>query len=245
MFFNLIYCTARSAWVAFIITFFIFLFYLIKQKNKTYFKRIGVLLICFIIIFIYLLNGFSFITKIIQVDSNKTNNTAITKTQRKINRIGKEIKQAKETGNLDKMGSGRIKIWKITLKLISKVPFFGSGPDNLYNGLKIHCEEEINNLYKDSGKQLDKAHNEYLNIAATTGIPSLIVYLTFLFMIMYPKLKTIFKDKTILILSLAIISYLIQAFFNISTIGVAPLFWMLLGLIDNNEMINLIKFTCK
>ena len=38
--------------------------------------------------------------------------------------------------------------------------------------------------------------------------------------------------------ALAIICYIVQAFFNISTIGVAPLFWMLLGLSENEEVVN-------
>ena len=46
-----------------------------------------------------------------------------------------------------------------------------------------------------------------------------------------PKLKN--KSKLNYIFVLVIISYLAQAFFNISTIGVAPLFWMILGLSDN------------
>ena len=32
-------------------------------------------------------------------------------------------------------------------------------------------------------------------------------------------------------------SYLVQAFFNISTIGIAPIFWFCLGIIDNKNII--------
>ena len=92
-----------------------------------------------------------------------------------------------------------------------------------------------------TGKDIDKAHNEYLQIAATIGIPALIVYLSFLSLILFPKMKEMFKNKLLFILVLTIICYLTQAFFNISTIGVAPLFWMLLGIIDNKEMIGILK----
>lgn len=32
-------------------------------------------------------------------------------------------------------------------------------------------------------------------------------------------------------------SYLVQAFFNISTIGIAPMFWFALGIMDNKKII--------
>ena len=80
----------------------------------------------------------------------------------------------------------------------------------------------------------DKAHNEYLQIAATIGIPALIIYLAFVCQIVF-KDKNIFKNNATFILLVPIISYLVQAFFNISTIGVAPIFWLLLGLIQNQK----------
>lgn len=83
----------------------------------------------------------------------------------------------------------------------------------------------------------DKAHNEYLNIAVTLGIPALIVYMIFLIAIVFPNLKYIFKRKDIFIILSIIGSYLVQAFFNISTIGIAPLFWLTLGIIDNKNII--------
>ena len=80
-----------------------------------------------------------------------------------------------------------------------------------------------------------------MQIAAIIGIPALIIYLGFLALIVLPKMKIMFKDKTSFIIFLIILSYLAQAFFNISTIGVAPLFWMILGLSDNEEFILKIK----
>ena len=88
-------------------------------------------------------------------------------------------------------------------------------------------------LQKEHGTAPDKAHNEYLHIAATNGIPALGIYLVFLGLIIMPRISIMFKDKITFIFLLCIFSYLVQAFFNISTIGVAPLFWMILGLIDN------------
>lgn len=85
----------------------------------------------------------------------------------------------------------------------------------------------------------DKAHNEYLNIAVTLGIPALIVYMIFLIAIVLPNLKYIFKRKDIFIILSIIGSYLVQAFFNISTIGIAPIFWLCLGIIDNKNILRI------
>ena len=113
----------------------------------------------------------------------------------------------------------------------------GVGPDNLKNGIVKNVTDESFEFIKAHNGIPDKAHNEYLQIAVTLGIPALIAYLIFLGMIIIPNLKYIFKQKYIFILLSIIGSYLVQAFFNISTIGIAPLFWLTLGIIDNKKII--------
>lgn len=244
MFFNMISSGTRSAWVAFAVVGLLGLIYLIKQKNKKYFFRTFILLTLFAIIFTYLLNEFDFIIEKFR-SSNEVkpnNNIATTQveqtktfTEMKLDTIKNEIEQAKETGSLNKMGSGRIEIWKLTLKLIAEKPIFGCGPDNLWDGLVKNCKEETYEYANRTHVAIDKAHNEYLQIAATIGIPALICYLTFITLILFPKMKLALSDNKTFIICLSIISYMVQAFFNISTIGIAPLFWMMLGLVDNKE----------
>lgn len=266
MFFNMISSGTRSAWVAFAVIGLLWVVYLIKQKNKKYFKRAILILILFVFIFIYLYNGFDFILEKFKtnvenkpsttntmnttdkVAKNKvtTNTTTtikkeITTTKAKINQITQEIKQAQKTGIFNKIGSGRIEIWKMTLKLICKQPIFGCGPDNLWEGLVKNCKNEVGEYVKRGKITVDKAHNEYLQIAATLGIPALICYLVFIVLILFPKMKLVLSEKIYFILCLGLISYLVQAFFNISTIGVAPIFWMLLGLIDNKDFVERIE----
>lgn len=247
MFYNMISSGTRSAWVAFAVVGLMGLIYLIKQRNKKYFVRAAILLILFVIIFIYLLNGFDFIINKLKSDdaneqggSVKTTQASSTKTitELKIETMKNELKYAKETGNFDKIGSDRILIWKLSLKLIAKKPVFGCGPDNFWEGLVRNCTKEIGEYVYRTNICIDKAHNEYLQIGATLGIPALICYLVFIGLILFPKKKLALNDKKYFIICLSIISYLVQAFFNISTIGVAPLFWMLLGLIDNRDFID-------
>ena len=223
VFFCLIACRARSGWVAFGIFSIILLIYLIKNKNKKLFKRAVILVVCFIMIFMLLYLPEKSIVK------------------QKINQVKNDVTIAKTKGLNDKLGSNRIQVWKIVIELIEKYPIFGVGTDNLKKGIADNLTETSINLILRAKSPIDKAHNEYLHIAVTLEIPSLVIYLTLLCMIVFPKLKNILKqEKTFIILS-AIISYLVQAFFNISTIGVAPLFWLALGLLDNQNFKNRIN----
>ena len=222
MFFNLISCGTRSAWVAFLAIAIIGLIFLIKQKNKVYWKRVLVLLICFIIIVIFLFSG--------TIGSIYAKN--------KIKSIKSDIITFSKKGLSNELGTDRIEIWRMIVKLIEKHPVFGVGPDNVRRRLSIDCTDEFYTYGILHNCVPDKAHNEYLQIAATLGIPALVVYIAFVSLILIPKMKNMNKDKIALIYTICIISYLVQAFFNISTIGVAPLFWMILGFADNTEINN-------
>lgn len=138
-------------------------------------------------------------------------------------------------------GSNRIEIWRITLKLIGKQPLLGCGTDNLRRGIIMNCPVDLYQYIRHSGAVIDKAHNEYLQIAATLGIPALLIYLIFLGSILRDKIKFLFQNKVAFTFCLVIFSYLVQAFFNISTIGIAPLFWMILGLADNPQFLDALK----
>ena len=222
LFFDMIASGTRSSWVAFAGVGLLGLIYLIKQKDKKFWKRSLILLGCFVAIFIFLFFGI--------FGSIHTKN--------KIKSIQNDISSITQNGISDDLGTDRIEIWKMTIKLIKQFPIFGVGPDNLRSSLAIYCTEEFYNYGKMHLCIPDKAHNEYLQIAATLGIPALILYLVFIGFIIFPKMAKMFKNKTTLIFTICICSYLIQAFFNISTIGVAPLFWMILGFADNKNGIN-------
>lgn len=223
MFFNMLSSGTRSAWVAFGVIAILGVFYLLKQKEKTYYKRFFLLLLCFILIFIFVLID----PKSVMKD--------------KFAQIENDINASLRDGLDGTMGSGRIEIWEMTLKLIAKKPILGCGTDNLQLGLRTNCPEDFDEYLIRTLTVVDKAHNEYLHIAATIGIPALILYCIFIGMILLPKMRHMLSDKVVFIISITIISYLIQAFFNISTIGVAPLFWMILGLADNQDFINSLK----
>lgn len=148
------------------------------------------------------------------------------------------VKQV-SNGDIEQFGNNRIYIWKLCLKIVAKYPVFGVGPDSLGDYVIQNYLEKDEYLF---GKTvIDKAHNEYLHVAVTTGIPSALVYICFLVMIVialvlkykkYVKNGEILEVKTMMLVavSASIASYLIQAFGNISVFDVAPLFWAMLGI---------------
>ena len=148
----------------------------------------------------------------------------------------KDMNSFEKDGLNNNLGSHRIEIWKMTLKVIEKKPLLGCGVDTLNRGLEKYASRENAMYYFDHGCIIDKAHNEYLQIAATMGIPALITYLLFISSIVICNFKKSFKYEENLILLIVILSYLIQAFFNISVIGVAPIFWFVLGIAARKEI---------
>ena len=203
---GLLLAKARSTFVGFLFVMLILLIYSIKNK---YIKKYIILL--FVLIFSTCLMEFFNLTTI-----NKYLNTAKT-----------EITEISSGNVKNEFGSGRIEIWKKTIKIVPRYLLHGVGIDNFANvidGKPIYRQKFI----------VDKAHNEYLQILVTSGIFSLISYLCLHFTILKNSIKPTLKNKEIYLL-LPIIGYIIQAQFNISVIEVAPLFYIGLGLlVDRN-----------
>lgn len=147
-----------------------------------------------------------------------------------------------DTGEIaESMGTGRFKVWANTLELIPDYWLYGSGIDTF--GIAY---SQVFGL-SSSGTFFDKAHNEYLQIAITMGIPALCMYLTLYGNVIVDSIKRLGdilttegrenEEGMYVGIGLAIIGYLAQAFFNISVIDVAPYFWILLGLAADNSNI--------
>ena len=140
----------------------------------------------------------------------------------------------------ENFGTSRMAIWKRTAMAINNNKLLGVGPDSLANELeqekyKLQGEQDFLAKYR-----VDKAHSEYLHIAVTTGIPSVIIYLVLLSIICIRLAIIVFKvnkpsvdceNKTfITMIGIGIVSYLAQAAGNISVVQVVPVFWLILGL---------------
>lgn len=205
---GLLISNAMSAVVGFVAILCYVLIYSIKNK---YFKKIlivSLIIICAVI-------GINALGK--------------TKLVNDVIKTGKQTTEMAK-GNVDeKYGTNRLYIWKNTLKIVPKYILHGVGVDNFYYAF------DGKPLYSQNGKVFyDKVHNEYLQILVTEGIFCLISYMAFFGIITIRGIKYSFKNKK-LYLVIPVIGYLIQAFFNISVIEVAPLFYIALGLCMNDK----------
>lgn len=137
--------------------------------------------------------------------------------------------------NSDYTGAHRGFIWKRVIELITKRPIFGYGIENLGITFDKYYQDDMIGLW---GKiiNVDRAHNEYLHIAVSSGIPSLIAYLSFIMLILKNGLSKIIHDKYMLLLISSIVGYLVSAFFNISVVSVVYVYWIFLGLMATTKI---------
>ncbi|MCM8762087.1 MAG: O-antigen ligase family protein, partial [Candidatus Omnitrophica bacterium] len=96
--------------------------------------------------------------------------------------------------------TSRILIWKVSLKMIRENPFMGVGSGNFI----------INYPYYGIGEEalrgvslvVDRVHNDYLEVAAETGIPGLILFLYLLycfFQVCFILYKGLDREKRLLV----------------------------------------------
>lgn len=128
-------------------------------------------------------------------------------------------------GNVsDEFGTGRIHIWKNTIPKIKDNYLTGIGVDNFYYAFNPPLIDIT------SGGYVAKAHNDYLQKMLCEGVFSGCVFIVFL---LYVFVSSIKKNKNGVHygLLLAFVCYSVQAFFNISVIRVAPIYFIVIGLL--------------
>ena len=191
---------------------FVLLYLLLYTIKNKYYKKLFIIL--GIVLFAFTISHIFGVTRLVN-DLVKTKNETV------------EISK----GNVDNdYGTGRVELWKKTIKVVPKYLLHGVGVDNFANIIDGRAIMRNHKYY-------DKAHNEYLQILVTMGIFSLISYLCLHFIIIKNGIKDSFKNKEVYLL-LPVIGYLVQAQFNISVIDIAPLFYIGLGLlVERNEKI--------
>jgi len=137
----------------------------------------------------------------------------------------------------DDYGSFRFYIWRNTIKIVPKYMLHGVGIDCFYDAF----DEPLFIKYSDNTiEYYDKAHNEYLQKLVCEGVFSCGSYLILLILLFVSNLKRIISEHNYLVIGLFLgfVGYCIQAFFNISVIEVAPLFWIVCGLLYNRKLKN-------
>ena len=140
-------------------------------------------------------------------------------------------------GDVDKMGSDRLYNWRKGLEQVPKHWLTGVGLDN-YRYVFVSCPDYQEGMYLQ-----DKAHNEFLHVMVTQGIPSLINYLAILVYAGVGAVKIILKEtdvkkRTIIWILLGMmITYIVQAQFNCGIPYIAIYYWIVVGLITPRTVI--------
>ena len=133
-------------------------------------------------------------------------------------------------------GTGRLYIWKDTLRLIMRKPLTGYGMDTLSYAFPQNDLEKVAGM-GSYDIYITKPHNIYIAYAYGAGIPALLAFLllnilgaaAFLRYFISRKKSREAPDLMIMCSLLGWAAYLVQAFVNDDLISTAPLWWTLLG----------------
>jgi O-antigen ligase len=122
--------------------------------------------------------------------------------------------------------STRLMMWRDTIPLIAERPVLGHGPDNFAEPFKRHEGEDLRAFFPD-GETIDKAHNEFLQVAATTGLLGLAAYLW----VFVSYFRNAYRSGgwPLLALSGGVLAYILQLQTAFTTIAIGVTFWAILG----------------
>lgn len=129
---------------------------------------------------------------------------------------------------------GRVAVWVSSLKIFAAHPVIGAGPDTVGLMLGRHKTEGFVRAYGELGGQAH-AHNDFLQVLATTGLLGLAAYL-WLLSAAWRRLKNALRDETLRAGAAAAGAGLVAAFvvakFNPVPLDALALAAVLLGLLD-------------
>jgi tetratricopeptide (TPR) repeat protein len=149
-----------------------------------------------------------------------------------------------EINNLNITPSSDIRkiVWKGSIDLFKKFPLFGTGVETFaYSYYWTRPLEH--NLTSEWDFLYNKAHNEYLNYLATTGLVGSLPYLVLTITVLFLLIKNSFRNPTLEIRNLSIallssyISILITNGFGFSVV-VVSLYFFLFPALSGNQLSN-------
>ena len=206
--YNLILNNTLGCYIAVSTTIVIFTIYCIYNKKYRIFSTISIL-IFIIISCIIQANGKNIVAK---------NMKGLTNDAESI------VNSNKENTNWEKAGSGRAKLWKNGIIIFMQKPILGYGAENL----------EVE--YAKYNINQDRPHNLIIQLATTSGLPGLLLYISGIGLILFRGLKRLKEDdNTYIAVYFTVIAYLISAMFGNSMYYTSPYFFILLGFIMNKK----------
>ena len=139
------------------------------------------------------------------------------------NEEGETIEGEELEKEFKKVGTQRMTLWKYGIQFMLEKPLLGYGPDNLRP------------LYEDVGAKQDRPHNLLIQLATTSGIPAMLLYVVAVGIIVIKGIIKLFKDEKGKIVLLIVTTYLISAMFGNSMYYTSPYFFIALGSLMNSN----------
>ena len=128
--------------------------------------------------------------------------------------------------------------WRAALKMLTDHPFFGVGMDGFVDWYRRSRPTDyfVNGFFSYS----NTAHNVYLDIASSGGLPLIALYLAILALVITSIVKVVQRSEgfDVYFVSLvgAWVAYQVQSFVSINQLGLAIWGWVLSGLIIGYEV---------
>ncbi len=143
----------------------------------------------------------------------------------------------KPLGGFESAGSGRGYIWSRTLPLLPSRILLGSGPDSFVPSFPQLDLAAKSAAYNTVYMIVDKPHSWYLQMAMHSGVVAALSIIALIGIVLTKLVHFIHKNasdpdsfKFALMVFSSILAYAITSLFNDSVVGVAPLFWIVLGI---------------
>lgn len=132
----------------------------------------------------------------------------------------------------DKWGSYRGYIWRRVTGLYGELPFvqkiFGHGNESIRS---LMDERFYDEMLQVTGTVYDNAHNEYLQYLVTQGLFGMLSYVGVVVTAAIAGVKKIKKSPYILGLLLAVVSYGVQAIFNVNQCITTPYMFLMTAML--------------
>ena len=159
------------------------------------------------------------------VESKENGNTSNENKQNNVE-SGESDTTSQERSDVDNIGSGRGILWQKALVMAFQRPLFGYGLENI----KYVYDEQF-------GINEGRSHNLILQLAATTGIVGMLLYVVGIAAIWIRKLKTIKKWDVYECLGMfVIVSYIVSSFFGNSGFYTSGYFYIFVGFVAIAEI---------
>ncbi|MFO0703543.1 MAG: O-antigen ligase family protein [Patescibacteria group bacterium] len=123
------------------------------------------------------------------------------------------IYQQNDPNGITHSGKIRLIVWEGAIKLATKYPLFGTGPETFAYSYYL-TRPDAHNYTSEKDFIYNKAHNEVLNMLATTGFVGLTAYLLLFGFVVYSLLRMYLTQR---IVAYMLISIFTLNFFGFST----------------------------